>query len=154
MAKIEPLAQFILSFDGKSADTTKDGGDITNKGVTAENLRRLYWNHWRADGIKDQSVANILVDWVYTSGMPGIAVVQAIVGVKANGIADRQTIAAINRQKPAALFDRIKACRRQYIDSIVRSNPSQKMFYEGWLKRLNAIEYGSLIDNEGNTISW
>lgn len=152
MAKIAPLAQFIVSFDG---GVVNDGhNDVTGKGVTTETLHRCYWNHWRADNIKDQSIANILVDWVCTSGTPGIAIIQAMVGVKANGIADKRTIAAINRQEPTALFNRIKACRKQFIESIVKNNPSQERFLDEWLRRLESINYGSLIDSGGNTITW
>lgn len=152
MAKMTPLAQFIISFDG---GVTNDGPNgTTGKGVTTETLRRCYWNHWRADNIKDQSIANILVDWVCTSGTPGIAIVQAMVGVKANGIADKRTISAINRQEPAALFNCIKACRKQFIESIGKSNSSQRRFHDEWLRRLEGIKYGSLIDSRGNTITW
>jgi hypothetical protein len=32
-------------------------------------LKSLYWDKWKADQIKSQSVANILVDWVWASGI-------------------------------------------------------------------------------------
>ena len=28
----------------------------------------MYWNKWKADTIQDQSVANMVVDWVWHSG--------------------------------------------------------------------------------------
>lgn len=152
MAKIAPLAQFIISFDGGVVNDGPNGA--TGQGVTTETLRRCYWNHWRADNIKDQSIANILVDWVYTSGTPGIAIVQAMVGVKANGIVNKRTISAINRQEPAALFNCIKACRKQFIESLVKNDSSQRRFHDGWLIRLESIKYGSLIDSRGNIITW
>jgi hypothetical protein len=32
----------------------------------------MYWDKWKADKIENQSIANLLVDWVWTSGKWGI----------------------------------------------------------------------------------
>ena len=117
-------------------------------------LRRCYWNRWKADGIKDQSIANILVDWVWLSGTPGITLVQAMLGVTADGIVGSRTLKALNSQNPKQFFDRIKARRKQYILGIIAKHPSQQVFEAGWLRRLNAISYGSLIANNGKKISF
>ena len=39
-------------------------------------------------------------------------------------------------------------------DSITAKHPSQQVFEAGWLRRLNAINYGSLIANGGKKISF
>lgn len=184
MAHFEPLAQFILSFEGGFVNDPKDRGGATNRGVTigtwrsqgydkngdgvidvkdlrlitAEDatriMRRNYWNRYRADSINDQSVANILVDWLWLSGRWAIVLVQEMLGLKADGIVGPKTIAAINSVSPAALFVRIKDRRVRYIDDLIKRKPSQKHFENGWRRRLDAIRYGSMIDNNKNKITW
>ena len=184
MAKLEPLAQFILSFEGGFVNDPKDHGGATNRGVTiatwkaqgydkdgdgdidvqdlklitakdaTDIMRRNYWNRWRADDIKDQSIANILVDWLWASGKPAITLVQEMLKVKADGIVGPKTIAALNDQWPSTFFEKIKTRRRQYIDRLIANNPSQKRFQAGWYRRLNAINYGFLVDNRTQKITW
>ena len=184
MAKIQPLADFILSFEGGYVNHPNDKGGPTNMGVTLKTwqtqgydknndgridakdvklitkadataiLRRCYWNRWKADGIKDQSIANILVDWVWSSGTPGVTLVQAMLGVRADGIVGNKTLKALNSQSPKQFFERIKARRKQYILGIIAKHHSQQVFEAGWLRRLNAINYGSLIVNGGKKISF
>lgn len=110
-------------------------------------MRPHYWNRWQADAIRSQSVANILVDWVWASGSHGITRVQRMLGVKADGIVGPKTLAALNAQDPAKLFYRIKADRRRFIEGIVAANPSQRRFLKGWLARLDRIGFGSLTLN-------
>lgn len=184
MAKIQPLADFILSFEGGYVNHPNDKGGPTNMGVTLKTwqtqgydknndgridakdvklitkadaisiLLRCYWNRWKADGIKDQSIANILVDWIWISGTPGITLVQAMLGVKADGIVGKQTLKALNAQNPQQFFARIKARRKQYIAGIIARNPSKRVFEKGWLRRLEAINYGTLIANGDQEIVW
>lgn len=184
MAKLEPLAKFILSFEGGFVNNPNDRGGATNRGVTistwraqgydkdgdgdidvqdlklitAEDataiMRKNYWNRCKADDIKNQSIANILVDWYWSSGKPAITITQKLLGVTADGVIGPKTIAVINNQVPAYFFDRLKERRRKYIDGIVANNPSQKCFLAGWYRRLNAINYGFLVDNRTKRITW
>lgn len=141
----------------------KDGdGDIdvddlkllTDRDVTDRVLRPHYWNRWKADQIKSQSLANILVDWVWASGANGIKIPQQILGVKADGIVGPKTLAALNAANPQQLFEAIKKRRVAFIENIVKKTPSQKRFRDGWLRRLNAIGYGwlRLNDRKGTVV--
>ena len=112
-------------------------------------LRPHYWNRWKADQINSQSIANILVDWVWGSGVNGIKIPQQLLGVKADGIVGQKTLAALNAKEPHAFFNLIKNRREQFFNTIVRNNPSQKVFLKGWLRRLNSIGFGYLKDNRG-----
>lgn len=120
---------------------------ITDRDAVERVMRPHYWNRWKADRIKSQSVANIVVDWVWASGKHGITKVQQLLGVKVDGIVGDKTLAALNAQPPRVLFDRIKAARVSFIEAIVAANPTQARFRNGWLKRLNRIKYGSLTHN-------
>lgn len=115
-------------------------------------LRPHYWNRWKADQIKSQSLANILVDWVWGSGASGIKIPQQLLGVTDDGIVGPKTLAALNAQKPEAFFNLIKNRREQFFNTIVKNDPSQKGFLKGWLRRLNSINFGYLKDNRGKVI--
>ncbi len=104
-----------------------------------EILKTMFWDRWKADLIADQRVAEILVDWVWTSGSYGIAIPQRILGVKADGIVGPKTLAALNSQDPIELFQKIKQARLSYIDQICRRRPANTKFYNGWLRRLNSL---------------
>lgn len=115
-------------------------------------LRPHYWNRWKADQINSQSLANILVDWVWGSGANGIKIPQQLLGVKADGIVGPKTLAALNTKEPHAFFNLIKNRREQFFNTIVKNNPNQKVFLKGWLRRLNSIGFGYLKDNRGRVI--
>lgn len=134
----------------RSVGYDKDGdGDIdvddllrlTKEDVIERVLRPHYWNRWRADEINNQSVANILVDWVWASGAHGIRRPQRILGVTADGIVGPKTIAAVNSMDPMELHFRIKNDRIRFIDEICKANPSQERFRRGWLNRIDELVY-------------
>lgn len=177
MAKIDILWPFILSWEGGFANIPGDRGGATKYGVTistwkaqgydkdgdgdidvddlklitpedAKRMCRLnFWNRWKADEIKDQSLANMLVDWVWASGKYGITIPQQLLGVKADGIVGPKTLAALNKQDARSFFYKLWQRRKKYINAICVNNPSQNKFLNGWLNRLQGIQYGSLVVN-------
>lgn len=104
-------------------------------------LKTMFWDRWRADEIANQSIAEILVDWVWASGKYGITIPQQVLGVTVDGIVGSKTLAAVNRQNPAQFFARIMAERKAYIDRICASRPVNNKYKRGWLRRLNAITF-------------
>ena len=127
---------------------------ITDEEAVNAVLRPQYWNRWKADQIKSQSVANILVDWVWGSGANGIKIPQRMLGVAADGIVGPKTLQALNAQNPQKFFKLIKERRRKFFKDIVKNNPSQKVFLKGWNRRLDCICFGYLKDNRGRTIKF
>ena len=134
----------------RSVGYDKDGdGDIdvadlkllSRDDVVKRVLKPHYWDRWRADEIKSQSVANILVDWVWGSGKYGITIPQRILGVKIDGVVGPITLRAINEADPKLLWEKIFEARRKYIDDICKSRPANNRFKKGWLNRLNALKY-------------
>lgn len=137
MADINKLKPFILKWEGGFVDDPADLGGATNKGVTlktykqyCENkgkpvpsvddlknlsdeewtdiFRTMYWDKWKADQIENQSIANILVDWVWASGKKGIEIPQALLGVAVDGKVGNATLAAVNgRSSQQELFEKI-----------------------------------------------
>lgn len=170
MADPKKLIPFILKWEGGFVNDPDDLGGATNKGITIgtfgeyrkrkglpsptvqdikslsdkdwyEIFKTLYWDRWKADEIKSQSVADILVDWVWASGVHGIKRPQCILGVAADGIVGAKTIAAINAADPKKLFDAIKADRAKFIDEICKARPKNEKYRRGWMNRINAIKY-------------
>ena len=170
MANSSKLIPFILQWEGGFVNDPDDLGGATNKGITigtfteykkrkgqkaptVEDLKNisdaewhdvfksLYWDRWKADEIKNQSVANIIVDWVWASGVHGIKRPQKLLGVASDGLVGPKTIAAINVADPRKLFDAIKADRAKFIDEICKARPKNEKYRKGWMNRINAIKY-------------
>ena len=102
-------------------------------------LQTLFWDRWQADRIRSQALANLLVDWVWASGTPGITIPQRVLGVKVDGIVGEQTLAAINNANESALFTRLQRERLAFVDRIVARDPSQRKWIRGWKRRIRAI---------------
>lgn len=167
MARAERLIPFILKWEGGYVNDKYDKGGATNKGITISTFRHFYggkmtiddlknitneqwekiflvgfWRPFRADDIKCQAIANICVDWAWASGTTtAIRQVQKILGVTADGIAGDITIGAINKCDAEDLFNRIKKARIDFVNAIVRNNPTQARFSRGWVNRINDIEF-------------
>lgn len=182
MARVELIGKFILSFEGGFVNDPKDRGGATNKGVTiatwrkqgydkdgdgdidVDDLKRItdedalrileknYFNRWRAAEIEDQSVANMLVDWVWCSGKNGITIPQRLLYVKPDGIVGPVTLKMVNSYDPKDLFYKLYEAREKFLKGICERDPAQKRFLKGWLRRLNSISYGMLTLNNGTRL--
>ena len=166
MANHKILEPFILKWEGGFVNDKDDLGGYTNMGVTLATYRsvfgskktvndlkrmtrvqwgiifkKFYWDKWNADNIKNQNVANILVDWLWCSGSYGIKIPQRVLGVSADGIVGSKTIAAINARDGRELFDAIKKERKDFIDRICLTRPQNRKFKKGWLNRINSLDY-------------
>ena len=166
MAQAQLLKPFILKWEGGFVNDPLDKGGATNKGITigtfrqffgkdatVEQLKRItddqwlhifksgYWDRWKADNITNQSVADILVDWVWASGVHGIKIPQRVLGVVDDGVVGEKTLASLNSQNPAEFFERIRAERIKFVEDIVRRNPTQGRFLKGWLNRINDFKF-------------
>jgi len=171
MAKVELLAPKILRWEGGFVNDPVDQGGATNKGVTLATwrkvgydkdgdgdidvddirlltredativLKKFYWDRWRADEIRNQSIAEILVDWVWCSGKWGIVIPQRFLGVKDDGIVGPITLKIVNAIHQKVFFDGIVFERTRFIEGIIARDPSQKRFYKGWMNRLNDYKF-------------
>jgi lysozyme family protein len=93
MDRINKLKSFILSWEGGFVNDPRDPGGATNRGITIATFRHVFgkdktvndlkkitdsqwttvfkkyfWDKYKADNIKDEWIAYLLVDWLWTSG--------------------------------------------------------------------------------------
>ncbi len=171
MADVSKLAPIILKWEGGFTNDPDDLGGATNKGVTMATytqyrkskglslpaiddlksicsyewmdiLKTLYWNRWKADSIANQAIANIVVDWVWASGIHGIKRPQRLLSVEDDGVVGAVTLGALNGYRDQRqLFDKIKADRVKYIDEICIKRPANNKFRRGWLNRINDFNF-------------
>lgn len=134
----------------RSVGYDKDGdGDIdvqdlkllTTDDVINRVLKPHYWDRWQADKINNQSIADILVDWVWGSGKWGIVIPQQLLKVTPDGIVVPKTIEALNKANPEELFKNIWWARYNYLQKIVNTRPANKKFLKGWMNRLNDFKF-------------
>lgn len=115
-------------------------------------LRPHYWNRWKADEIESQSLANILVDWVWGSGAHGIKIPQRMLGVEMDGVVGPKTLAALNATDHKEFFRELKRERAKFFERICEARPTNKKFQKGWMRRLGCIGWGALRLNNGKVI--
>lgn len=170
MAKIDILSPFIESAEGGYVNDPDDPGGATNKGITLKIwkkvgydknndgkidkydiklinhadfqtvLKKEFWDVCKGDLIKDQSVANMLVDWFYNSGYNAIYRTQRILGLKVDGKVGQKTLYSINSYNPKHLFLLLKSMRISYLQHC----NNFKKYGRGWLSRVNRIYYGKI----------
>lgn len=167
MADVRKLKPFILKWEGGFVNDPADLGGATNRGVTigtykeyrkkkglpeptVEDLKKLsdnewtdilktyYWDRWIVDQIQNQSIVNILVDWVWVLGVHGIKIPQDILEVSADGIVGKNTIAY---QPQTELFGRIKQARYNFIDRICEKRTANNKFRNGWRNRIKDFKF-------------
>jgi lysozyme family protein len=166
MAEFSLYAPKLLQCEGGFSWHPLDKGGATCKGVTLQTYREHYgqhktekdlkdipygewmhimkvgyWDRVRADEIVSQPVAEIIADWCVNSGAAGVRKAQEVIGVKPDGIVGKVTLSAINAADPEELHRRLWSARQQFFINIVKRNPSQKVFINGWMNRLNKFQY-------------
>ena len=174
MERIEKYGIFCRSWEGGWSKHPNDPGGATMNGVTYktfceyrkskgkpkpteadlrnisakewnEILRKGYWDKVKADQIKDEWVAYLLVDSVWMSGTGYIKNVQSKLNLKADGIVGKVTLRTINSMDGNTLFNLLFKQRERSLRS--RGVGKKAVFLDGWLRRLNSIHHGYLMTN-------
>lgn len=166
MASFDKYAPKLKRWEGGFANDPDDTGGATNCGVTLatfqvyygadmterdlramtpEQWRRImkggFWDRCWGDQLKNQSVAELIVDWCVNSGTGKLRIVQGIVGVKADGIMGPKTLRAINDYNQQRLHFYIKAARAEHYAAITKARLAYCKFYDGWMARLADFKY-------------
>lgn len=171
MANFDKYAPALNTWEGGFALVKNDAGGWTNRGVTLDTFRTYInknatvndlknmteaqwrsiakgeiWDKCGGDQIKDQSVAELFVDWCFHSGIGMIKKVQGIVGTRTDGIVGPLTINAINSWNQRRLHFAIKAARLAYLATITQNRSKNLDFYDGWIRRVAALRHGKPMD--------
>lgn len=100
-----------------------------------------YWDKAAADKIKNQSVAELIVDFCVNSGVSVLKRVQALLGLVPDGIIGPKSVAAINNADQQLLYNAIMSDRRSKYFEIVAYSPGQRVNLAGWLNRLQTFKF-------------
>lgn len=167
MARPDLLKPIIRKWEGGIADHPNDPGGLTKWGITFDTFRnyygryktrqdlinmteaqwdeifkKMFWDRWKADQIESQSIANLVVDWLWASGVYGIKYPQSVLNVSVDGQVGPKTLSAINSYRnQKELFDKLWQRRKKHFEDIVRNRPASKVFLKGWLNRLNDFRW-------------
>ena len=167
MAKFENFVDRLLVLEGGFAILKNDKGGATKYGVTLQTwkefgydknedgvidvediklltpedakkiAKKIFWDYFKADQIKNQTIAEFICDWGYNSGRTTIAKkVQSMLGLKVDGIFGTTTISKINSSNQQNLFNELKQSRLEFVKNIVAHDPTQERFYKGWVNRI------------------
>ncbi|HTF04287.1 MAG TPA: glycosyl hydrolase 108 family protein [Bacteroidia bacterium] len=175
MADCTQIVPFIKKWEGEYGNDPDDAGGETRKGITYNTwksvfgdthdrfmamsdddwtaiFKKLFWDRIMGDQINSQSVANLLVDWVWTSGTktPSKITQQLLIDnfgstIAADGAFGKLSVAALNAVDQKKLFDLIVQRRFKFLDDIVAARPQNQKFLKGWQNRINDLvaKYGS-----------
>lgn len=165
MADFEHYAPTLAKWEGGWSDNRRDKGKATMRGVTLatfrqfygprktkedlrnitdaewERIMRTYWDRCKADQIRNQSIAEILVDWHINAGVNAIKCFQRACMLDADGIIGPKSLAVLNSPNEQVIFNRIKEAREDYYRRLALGNPSQSIFLAGWLNRTDYFKY-------------
>ncbi len=104
---------------------------------------KRFWDSWKANNINNQSIAEILVDWVWASGTWGVKIPQRILGVKDDGSVGDKTIVALNNANQQDLFSKIYDARIKFVNDLCAAHPDQKKWLKGWINRINSFKFSN-----------
>lgn len=170
MSEVKYLVPLIQKWEGKFSNDPLDSGGATMMGITLHTykaycrlrgrpapsvndlknisdedwmdvLRVMFWDHWKADQIQNQSIANICVDWLWNSGVWGIKIPQRILGLKEDGIVGAITLNALNSTNQLEFFRAVKLAREKFYWDIVRGDKKNTRFIKGWLARIADFKF-------------
>ena len=149
MADLRKSLSRTLHWEGGYANDPKDSGGPTYRGVTLntykaycrkkgkpvptiEDLKKLtetdildiarvlFWNKIKGDEIKNQSIADLIFDMVWMSGLGYVRMIQKSLGVSMDGVFGSQTLSALNSQSSPELFDKLMRQRRTFMRKNVK----------------------------------
>lgn len=153
--------QFTLKWEGGLSDHPNDHGGLTYRGVTQETCnqwcqatgqryrscsallqtdieavyRDLYWNKVKGDNLPWPLSLAVFDCAVHSGPSRSIKILQRACGVAEDGIIGPTTLASAEVVDPL----KVVAVRRDFLNGLIKKDPSQKVFEKGWMNRLDDL---------------
>lgn len=158
-SKFETAIEVILNNEGGLSNNPNDRGGMTKFGIskasyphinieklTKEEAIKIYrkdfWDKFKLERIKDQEVLNKVFNMCVLMGKARATLlfestlIKLGFNIPKDGILDDEMIHIINNYNSGTLIAKYKEELKKFIDRIVETNPSQKVFYKGWMNRI------------------
>ncbi len=98
-----------------------------------------YWDRHGLAGVNSQAVANYILDMIYNEGPAAVMLVQVALNdfefAAVDGDLGAETLAAINRQEPAALLRSLSHHRKLFYKHLADANRVNARWLPIWLQR-------------------
>ena len=127
--------------------------------LTSEDAMKFIHHYWMKatwnNSIKSQAVAEAITTWYWGSGSYGIKEWQRMLrdkfgkkNIVVDGSVGRQTVDYSNSIPESKLVAQAIISRKATFNKIVKSDPTQARFINGWINRLNdfTIRHSAIID--------
>ena len=167
MAVYSNITPFIKKWEGDYGNDPDDAGGETRKGITYKTwqsvfgdshdrfmnmsdedwnhvFRKLFWDPMHGDEIKSQTIADLMVDWIWCSGkktpvkrLQTILVQDFGCQIDIDGSVGKQTIRALNSVDEKKLLEEIYEERLDFLNDLVATRPQNQKFLKGWQNRIN-----------------
>lgn len=142
---VEQKKLFCLEEEGSRAYNE----EITEYCKEDESLERLklefykktFWDILNLDKVKSQKIANALFDASVNHGAGDSGkMAQKALGIEVDGIIGSKSIEAINEASEHSFLRSFCTLRREHYFDIVKNNPTQQVFLNGWLSRADSFK--------------
>lgn len=164
MNNFELALEKVLQYEGGYTNHINDNGGETNFGIT-ENVARdfgysgdmrnltldivkeiyhkKYWLTLKLNNISSYYISSYVFDMGVLHGIKraGIIFQTAInfmsqIKIDVDGVIGNKTLQAYEPLKKDLLLKHMKGLRYEFVHSLIENNPSQQIFFNGWVNRI------------------
>lgn len=162
----EKIFKYLLIVEGNYSDDKYDKGGKTKYGIieiearkygykglmkdlTLELAKEIYFKKYfiknNLDKIDNEEIALSICDWTVNSGSWGLKKAQQTLNelgynLVVDGIFGTKTLQALNTVDVEKFLSLYHTKQRTFYNTIVKNNPTQKKFLQGWLNRVDRKE--------------
>ena len=162
----EKIFKYLLIVEGNYSDDKYDKGGKTKYGIieiearkygykglmkdlTLELAKEIYFKKYfiknNLDKIDNEEIALSICDWTVNSGSWGLKKAQQTLNelgynLAVDGIFGNKTLQALNTVDVEKFLSLYHTKQRTFYNTIVKNNPTQKKFLQGWLNRVDRKE--------------
>ena len=130
--------------------------DAELKAAVRQFFKTEYWDKYGFGLIESQSLAHITWDWSIGTN-PRKMAAYAWIALRRSGDAPSPTLTVqelANSKDPKDVFERFKKLRAAHHANVVKADPSQAVFLDGWNRRNNSFVYAGPSGGGGIGYGW